>query len=131
MSVCVRFSKEMDNRRNSDCKTDTLSLLWSFVKDENSFYNYNYNAKSVNTVILSMYMRACVGKKGDIVIAQHSICMGWLRLVGSLNCMSLLQNIVSFIGLFCKETYNFKEPTIGSHPIAERVSHSIVYRSLL
>ena len=85
MSVCVRFSKKMDNRRNSDCKTDTLSLLCSFVKDENSFYNYNYNAKSVNTVILRMYMRACVGKKGDIVIAQHSICMGWLRLVGSLK----------------------------------------------
>ena len=28
-------------------------------------------------------------------------CMGWLRLVGSLNYRSLLENIVSFIGLFC------------------------------
>ena len=27
--------------------------------------------------------------------------MGWLRLVGSLNYRSLLQNIVSFVGLFC------------------------------
>ena len=31
--------------------------------------------------------------------------------------MSLLQNIVSFIGLFCKRDYNFKEPTNRSHPI--------------
>jgi len=30
------------------------------------------------------------------------IHMGWLRLVGSLNYRSLLQNIFSFIGLFCK-----------------------------
>ena len=29
-------------------------------------------------------------------------CMGWLRLVGSLKYRSLLQSIVSFIGLFCK-----------------------------
>jgi len=29
-------------------------------------------------------------------------CMGWLRLVGSRNYRSLLQNIVSFVGLFCK-----------------------------
>ena len=28
--------------------------------------------------------------------------MGWLRSVGSINYKSLLQNIVSFIGLFCK-----------------------------
>jgi len=28
-----------------------------------------------------------------------------------------LQSIVSFIGLFAKETYNFKEPTNRSHPI--------------
>jgi len=27
------------------------------------------------------------------------------------NYRSLLQNIVSFVGLFCKETYNLKEPT--------------------
>ena len=30
---------------------------------------------------------------------------------------SLLQNIVSFIGLFAKETHNFKEPTNRSHPL--------------
>ena len=29
-----------------------------------------------------------------------------------------MQNIVSFIGLFAKETYNFKEPTNRSHSIA-------------
>jgi len=28
--------------------------------------------------------------------------MGWLRLAGSLIDTSLLQNVVSFIGLFCK-----------------------------
>jgi len=28
-----------------------------------------------------------------------------------------LQNIVSFIGFFAKETYNFKEPTNRSHPV--------------
>ena len=43
--------------------------------------------------------------------------MGWLRLVGSLSYRSILQNIVSFIGLFCKKTYNFKEPSNRSHPI--------------
>jgi len=31
----------------------------------------------------------------------HSI-WGWLRLVAPSNCRSLLQNIVSFVGLFCK-----------------------------
>ena len=30
-----------------------------------------------------------------------------------------MQNIVSFIGLFCKETYNLKEPAIRSHPISQ------------
>jgi len=30
------------------------------------------------------------------------LLMGWLRLAGFLNCRSLLQNIVFFIGLFCK-----------------------------
>jgi len=40
--------------------------------------------------------------------------MGWLRLVGA------LQLHVSFVenGLFIKETYNFKEPTHRSHPMA-------------
>jgi len=33
------------------------------------------------------------------------------------NYRSLLQNIVSFIGLFCKETNHFKEPTNRSHTI--------------
>jgi len=33
----------------------------------------------------------------------RSIHMGWLRLVGSLNHRSLLQNITSFIGLFYKK----------------------------
>ena len=30
------------------------------------------------------------------------VCMGWLPLVGSIKSRSLLQNIVSFIGLFCQ-----------------------------
>ena len=50
--------------------------------------------------------------------------MGWLRLVGSLNYRSLLQNIVSFIGSFTKETYNFKEPTNRSHPIVSSLGRS-------
>ena len=32
------------------------------------------------------------------------------------QCVAV-QNIVSFIGLFCKETYNFEEPANCSHPI--------------
>ena len=39
--------------------------------------------------------------------------------------MSLLQNIISFIGLFCKKTYDFKEPTNRSHPIPE--SYARIY----
>jgi len=35
-------------------------------------------------------------------IVLPCVCMGWLQLVGSLNYRSVLQNIVSFIGLFCK-----------------------------
>ena len=37
-----------------------------------------------------------------------------------------MQNIISFMGLFCKkETYNFKEPTSRSHPVYIYVwSHS-------
>ena len=33
--------------------------------------------------------------------------MGWLRLVGSINDRSVLQNSVSFIGLFCKRDLSF------------------------
>ena len=33
-----------------------------------------------------------------------------------------MQNIVSFIGLFCKRDHNFKEPTSRSHPIAARLT---------
>jgi len=40
----------------------------------------------------------------------------------------LLQNMVSFIGLFAKETYNFKEPTNHSHPIPpEEALHRAVF----
>jgi len=38
---------------------------------------------------------------------------------------SLLQNIVCFIGLFAKETYNFKQPTHRSHPILQTPKPSI------
>ena len=37
------------------------------------------------------------------------------------NYNSLLQKIVSCIGLFAKETYNFKEPTNRSHPMSLKV----------
>ena len=50
----------------------------------------------------------------------HAI-MGWLRLVGSfkveVSFAEYMQNIVSFLGLFCKETYSYKEPTNRSHTI--------------
>jgi len=48
---------------------------------------------------------ACVWQDSficDTIYSSVKGPMGWLRLVGSLNHMSLLQNIVSFIGLFCK-----------------------------
>jgi len=61
--------------------------------------------------------------------------MGWLRSVGSINYRSLLQNTVSFIGLFClvkgsfaKETYNFIDPTNQSHPISYfSIQHMLFY----
>jgi len=43
--------------------------------------------------------------------------MGWLRLVGSLKLLVSLENIVSFIRLFCKRDLYFKEPTC--HPICK------------
>jgi len=43
--------------------------------------------------------------------------MGWIRLVGSLKFKSLLQNTVSFICCFAKETYDFKEPTSHTHQV--------------
>ena len=52
-----------------------------------------------------------------IVERRGETGMGWLRLVDSLSYRSLLQNILSFTGLFAKETYTFKEPTNCSHPI--------------
>jgi len=39
------------------------------------------------------------------------------------NCRSLSQNIVSFIWLFSKETYDFMEPTNLSHTIAQWFIH--------
>jgi len=42
-------------------------------------------------------------------------CLPW---VGSLKSYVSLQNIVSFIGLFAKETYDFKELTNRGHPIS-------------
>jgi len=35
------------------------------------------------------------------------------------------ENVVSFIGLFAKETYNFKEPTKNSHPIYVLWNHVV------
>jgi len=42
-----------------------------------------------------------------------------------INYRSLLQNIISLIGLFCKKTYHFKEPTHLSRPIPE--PHARIY----
>jgi len=42
-----------------------------------------------------------------ISVNESSTDLGWLRLVGSLNARCLLQNIVSFIGLFCKRDLEF------------------------
>jgi len=39
------------------------------------------------------------------------------------NYRSLLQNVVSFVVSFTKETYNFKKPTNRSHPIAYTATH--------
>ena len=49
-----------------------------------------------------------------------------------LKIVGLFSKILSLLkGSFAKETSNFKEFTNRSHPIAERVFHSIVCRSLL
>ena len=61
------------------------------------------------------HVRIC---KSQLVHMYVNSDMGWLRLVGSINYRSLLQNIVSFIGLFAKETYDLIDPTHWSHPIA-------------
>ena len=37
------------------------------------------------------------------ILAEHRKVVGWLQLVGPSNYRSLLQNIVSFIGLFCEK----------------------------
>jgi len=50
---------------------------------------------------------------------KSEVCMGWLRFVGSLKVRSLSQNIVFFIGLFCKRDQNLKEPTNRSPPIVK------------
>ena len=54
-----------------------------------------------------LWERGCVyvNVRGCVYVCTHEtecVCMGWLRSVGSINYRSLLQNIVSFIGLFCK-----------------------------
>jgi len=50
------------------------------------------------------------------------IHMGWLQSVALINLRSLLQNIVSFIGLFCKKDLQFIGPTNQSHTISRVVS---------
>jgi len=53
-------------------------------------------------ILLCHYVRVCVHTCIHIVArADDGSLMGWLWLVGSLNYRSLLQNIVSFVGLFC------------------------------
>jgi len=50
----------------------------------------------------------------------HGGDMGWLQSVGSINYRSVLQNIVSFIGLFCKRDLWFnRDPTNRSHPVGD------------
>jgi len=51
-------------------------------------------------------------------IYLSSATMGWLWSVGSMKFKSILQNIVSFIGLFCNTTCHFIDPSNRSHPIS-------------
>jgi len=66
--------------------------------------------------------------------------MGWLRLAGSMNYRSLLQNIVSFIGLFCKRDIKFdrsywpKPPHIsymtrGKHKLGNKILCVLLLRA--
>ena len=49
-------------------------------------------------------------------------CMGWLRLVGSLQLrVSFAEYHLFHRALLQKETYNFKEPTSRSHPIGSLI----------
>jgi len=48
--------------------------------------------------------------------------MGWLRLVGSINCISLLHKSPVKRLYSAKETYNFIHPTNRSHPIMNHVT---------
>jgi len=59
--------------------------------------------------------------------------MGWLRLVGYLNYTSLLQNIVSFIRLFCKRDLEFKERSFAlvTHARANDEDFVCVQKSLV
>ena len=62
-----------------------------------------------------------------LYVSETCMCLVayvWLCLIcvkqatyNRLNHRSLLQNIVSFVGLFCKRDLSFKEPTNRSHPI--------------
>ena len=58
----------------------------------------------IDIIQLSPRMYAQLREPTQCHILPHTpaIPMGWLRSVGSIRLWSLLQNIVSFIGLFCK-----------------------------
>jgi len=82
-----------------------------------NIHAYIYEMYIYSYICVNVY--ACTWYQAKHIIFASTTCalMGWLRLVGSSNYTSLLQNIISFIGRFAKETYTFKEPTSRSHPI--------------
>jgi len=69
--------------------------------------SYLFLSPSVSLAVflpLSLSLSLCVSCTHMTWLIWHDLqlVMGWLRLVGFLKYRSLLQNIVSFIGLFCK-----------------------------
>ena len=51
------------------------------------------------------------------------MCVGWLRLVGSLKLQVSFRIYSVLQGSFAKETYNFKKSTTRSHPIGGKDVH--------
>ena len=75
---------------------------------------------------MHVYVYICTERQTYGFFWLRIVCMGWLRFVLS-NYRSLLQNIVSFIGLFCKKDLLFKVPTNRSHPIARWCSAQVEF----
>jgi len=105
--------------RNTDSNASMSIASAEQLHSSEKFSLYQNTVKNVGVYVCAwMCVFVCV--RVCVCIVSGFLCMGWLRLVGSLKLyVSFSEYSLFYRALLQKETYNFKEPTNRSHPISE------------